>query len=68
MMLTYKQLTALLMLNIEESVKNLEEKLGRKLTEAELNVVKSFGGMMNSIWLDGQPKKNDESFSTEKTE
>lgn len=68
MTLTYKRSTALLMLNIEESIKNLEEKLGRKLTEVELNVVKSFGGMMNSVWLDGQPKKNDESFSTEKAE
>ena len=51
------------MLNIEESIKNLEEKLGRNLTEAELNIVKSFGGMMNSVWLDGQPKKDDENHS-----
>lgn len=54
------------MLNIEESIKNLEEKLGRKLTKAELNIVKSFGGMMNSVWLDGQPKKDDGNLSTKK--
>ena len=54
------------MLNIEESIKNLEEKLGRNLTEAEINIVKSFGGMMNSVWLDGQPKKDDENPSTKK--
>lgn len=45
-------------MNIEEMIKNLEEKNGRPLTEKERQAIEGMGMMLGAVWAD-KPKSDE---------